>query len=146
METVYSKFLGSDGIVIGTPVYFWSMTGQTKVMLDRTLPLRYPELRLSGKVGGTITVATRRGCVNTESFFNYFYVASNMIPTVPIDGYAEKKGEIRRDIHAMKSALELGRMIGAILEKLTEFPKEYNLPLYTFVAKKYGISQCPIAI
>jgi len=40
MEEVYRKMLESDGS-LGDTVYFWSMTSQTKIIMDRTTPLRF---------------------------------------------------------------------------------------------------------
>ena len=37
------KMIASDVIVLATPVYFYSMCGQMKTMIDRTLP-RYTEI------------------------------------------------------------------------------------------------------
>jgi multimeric flavodoxin WrbA len=37
MQIVYEKMLAADGIIFGVPIYFWSMCGQAKVLLDRTL-------------------------------------------------------------------------------------------------------------
>src|SRR5512135_3498611 len=50
MEDVYSGMLESDGIIWGTPVYFWSMSSHTKVAIDRTYALGFPKLRLANKV------------------------------------------------------------------------------------------------
>ncbi len=42
-----------DGVIIGSPVYFGSVTGSLKNMLDRTFLLRN-EFELAGKIGGAI--------------------------------------------------------------------------------------------
>ena len=36
MKDVYPKLLSADGIIIGTPVYFWTVTAQAKLLMDRT--------------------------------------------------------------------------------------------------------------
>ncbi|MCP4725854.1 MAG: flavodoxin family protein, partial [bacterium] len=38
MTDIYAKLLEADGIFIGTPVYFWNVSGQVKILLDRTYP------------------------------------------------------------------------------------------------------------
>ena len=60
MQAIYPQLLSADGIIIGSPVYFWSVTGQAKLMMDRTYALRYPTFRLEGKVGGAIAIAGKR--------------------------------------------------------------------------------------
>lgn len=44
MEAVLDKMVAADVIVLATPVYFYSMSGQMKVFIDRTLP-RYTQIR-----------------------------------------------------------------------------------------------------
>jgi multimeric flavodoxin WrbA len=43
MEEILEKLLEADVIVLATPVYFYSMNAQMKMMIDRTLP-RYTEI------------------------------------------------------------------------------------------------------
>lgn len=44
MTEVLEKMIQADVIVLATPVYFYSMAGQMKTFIDRTLP-RYTEIR-----------------------------------------------------------------------------------------------------
>lgn len=44
MSALLEKLVGADIIVLATPVYFYSMDGQMKTMIDRTLP-RYTEIK-----------------------------------------------------------------------------------------------------
>lgn len=44
MDTLLEKMIAADVIVLATPVYFYSMDGQMKTMIDRTLP-RYTEIK-----------------------------------------------------------------------------------------------------
>ena len=44
MAAILDKMVGADVIVLATPVYFYSMDGQMKTLIDRTLP-RYTEIR-----------------------------------------------------------------------------------------------------
>ena len=44
MEELLSRMIEADVVVLATPVYFYSMDGQLKTMIDRTLP-RYTEIR-----------------------------------------------------------------------------------------------------
>lgn len=43
MTELLDKMVNADVIILATPVYFYSMDGQMKVMIDRTLP-RYTEI------------------------------------------------------------------------------------------------------
>lgn len=145
MQEIYKKLLEADGIVFATPVYFWSMTGQAKVLLDRTMALRFPYLKLAHKVGGLITVAGRRGAVNTANIFQRYFIGSHMVSAeCDVDGFAVEKGEIRKDKYAMKAAWELGRQMVLLIKKGFKFPEEYDLPMYMHVGREYNVSLSPI--
>ena len=44
MEEILNKMVEADVIVMATPVYFYTMNGQMKTLIDRTVP-RYEEIR-----------------------------------------------------------------------------------------------------
>lgn len=56
MRWLCQKMLAADGIIFGTPVYIYSMTGQAKVIMART-----SYLRLANKAGGVVVVAGSLG-------------------------------------------------------------------------------------
>ena len=74
MQGVYQKIVAADGIIIGSPVYFWCVSGQAKMFMDRTYALRYPSRKLKNKVGGAIVTTGRRGSVNALSTINNFFL------------------------------------------------------------------------
>ena len=116
MQQVYQKLLEADGIILGSPVYFWSISAQAKIFMDRTYALRYPYHKLENKVGATIAVAGRRGCMSAISVINNFFLGHDMLVTgLGIAGYGTKKGEVRKDEHAMKSARSLGKQVAQLI-------------------------------
>jgi multimeric flavodoxin WrbA len=147
MLGIYEKLETCKGIIFGTPVFFWNMTGQMAAFMHRTTAIfsRDPSV-IRGKISGLVVVSGRRGNQNVANIFNMYFTASQMIQTDAVYGYATGKGEIVRDIHAMKSAFELGRCIGLLIREgvKLEFPDEYRhkfLPVY--VSEKYGIPLSP---
>lgn len=119
MQAIYPRLLSADGIIIGSPVYFWSVTGQAKLLMDRTYALRYPTYRLAGKVGGAIAIAGRRGQVHTLALINTFYLGQHMIPVhLGVDGRASTKGEIVHDRQAMTAADMLGKNMVQLITTL----------------------------
>lgn len=44
MSAILAKLVVADAVVLATPVYFYSMDGQLKTLIDRTLP-RYTEIK-----------------------------------------------------------------------------------------------------
>jgi len=117
MQKVYPRLLEADAIILGSPVYFWSVSGQAKTFMDRTYALRYPYHKLKNKVGGAIAVTGRRGSVNALSIINNFFLGHDMLPTgLGIAGYATKKGEVKKDERAMKAARSLGKQITDLIK------------------------------
>jgi multimeric flavodoxin WrbA len=45
MQEVYEEIRKADGIIWASPVYYWSMSGLTKITLDRTFALNFPKLQ-----------------------------------------------------------------------------------------------------
>ena len=143
MQAIYGKLLEANGIIFATPVYFWGMTGQLKSFIDRTYALAFPEIRLRGKVGGVIVVAGRTAVTLTSVPLYLYFSANHMLAGDYVHGFADQKGGIKKDKHAMKAALELGKQVVSLIRKGFEFPGEYDVPIYRYVARKYDI---PISI
>ena len=137
MQDIYPKLLKADGIVLGTPVYFWSMCGQAKIFIDRTYALRHPYLRLSNKVGGIIVVAGRTGCFSTINGLVTYMMSNHMVVAEAIDALAYHPGEVRKDEQGMKTAWELGRLVALLTKQQFKYPKEYELPYYQIYSDKY---------
>ncbi|MDQ1281539.1 MAG: hypothetical protein QG670_2804 [Thermoproteota archaeon] len=117
MTKVYEKLLSADGIVFGTPVYFWTVTAQAKLLMDRTYSL-YHGKKLGGKVCGCIAVAGRRGTVNVLSTFNMFFLGQNMIPVSNgISAYGSGIGDVKKDENGIHSARDLGLRIAETVYK-----------------------------
>jgi len=118
MQHLYPKMIAADGIIMGSPVYFWSVTAQAKIVIDRTYALRRPTNRLEGKVGGAIAVAGRRGEVEALTVLNNFFLGQGMIPAgLGVDGEATEKGAVRQDDRAMTGATELGRRMVQLIQR-----------------------------
>ena len=60
MEKLYPKLKEADALVIGTPTYYWNVTGLVKDFIDRTTPFYYTE-SLKGKMGAAVAVAEEDG-------------------------------------------------------------------------------------
>ena len=139
---IYSKLIEADGIAWGTPVYFWSVTAQAKMLIDRSYAIYQNNNRLSGKVSGVISVGASLGNVAVWNLFNTFFSVHHMLSTDFVYGYARSKGDIRKDKHAMKASAELGKQMVLIAERNFRYPEEYDVALYRFVKREYGTDNC----
>ena len=139
MEGIYKSLLEADGIIWATPVYFWSMTGPTKTVMERTYALAFPKLQLKNKVGGLIVVAGGRGCINTANVFHMYFSYNHMFFAEVASGYASGKGEIKKNDYAINSAKEMVRQMVSLIHGNLKYPEEFDAPLPRFVRKKYGL-------
>ena len=116
MHYTYAKLLEADGILIGTPVYFWNVSSQVKIMIDRTYPFMWNR-KLRGKVGGIAVVGRRAGCGNTYSFLVDYFTLMRMTIGGGVIGYADQPGDITKDTEAMTQAKAAGRAMVKAIEK-----------------------------
>jgi multimeric flavodoxin WrbA len=139
MEKIYSEMIEADGIIWATPVYFWSMTAITKVVMDRTYALGFPKQKLMNKVGGLILVAGGRGCLNTANIFHMYFNYNHMFSTEFASGYAGEKGAIAKNDYALNAAKEMVNQMTGLIKAGPKFPGEFNAPLPRYVRNKYSL-------
>lgn len=138
-QEICQKMLTSDGIIWATPVYFWSMTGQTKTLMDRTYALLFPKLQLASKVGGLIVAAAGRGCMNTANAFHMYFNYNHMFFAEFASGYAREKGVIKNNAIAINTAKEMIRQMISLVNANIKFPEEFDAPILRFVKNKYSL-------
>ena len=113
MQEIYEKIDAADGIILGTPVYFGTVTAQCKAVMDRTF-CYLPALKLKGKVAASILAVRRIGGGQTRNLLYGFFMVHGMVPVKGAIGYARQKGEV---LEAPGSgvnitALEEARIVG----------------------------------
>lgn len=122
MQELYTKLQEADGIVFGSPVYFWNMTAQAKAVVDRTYAIYFPQKnirKLQNKVGGIAIVGRRAGCGNALAAFNNFFALHGILMAGRALGYADKEGDIRQDRRALDEAQALGKNMVALIKALS---------------------------
>jgi multimeric flavodoxin WrbA len=60
MASIRRLMESADAIIIASPSYYACVSGKTKNMFDRSLPLRRNGYKLSNKIGGAISVGASR--------------------------------------------------------------------------------------
>jgi multimeric flavodoxin WrbA len=90
MQELYGKMLGADGIIFGTPVYFYGMTAQAKAIMDRTIVFGHPERNLANKVCGVVACAGSLGLADVLKDYSYYIIQRQMLPAVRLCGQSGK--------------------------------------------------------
>jgi multimeric flavodoxin WrbA len=117
MQKIYPKLIRADAWVIASPVYWFTMSAQTKIFMDRCYAL--PAYKKNPFVGKRIAIAmsygdvdpVKSGCVNALRTFQdaYRYTRSKIVGMVY--GSAMKAGEIANNEALMREAEELGKLL-----------------------------------
>ncbi len=138
-QEIYQAMVESDGIIWATPIYFWSMTSQTKTLMDRTYALTFPKLQLANKIGGLILVAGSRGCMNTANVFHQYFTYNHQFFAEFAWGYALEKGEIKKNDLAKNMTIEMVHQMISLINANLKYPEEFDAPILRLVRKKYRL-------
>ena len=117
MQEIYRKLTKAEAWVIASPVYWFTMSAQTKIFMDRCYGLTaYAENAFGGK---RIAIAMsygdsdpfNSGCVNALRSFQdaYRYAGARIVGMVY--GSAEEPGEIASNAELMAQAEEIGKKL-----------------------------------
>lgn len=144
MQGLYTKVIEADGIIFGSPAYFFSGTAQAKIVIDRMLCLYYRLDVFPGKIAGVVSVADSRGQQGVWYMFKNFIDLAHMICADYAEGWSNTPGSIRRDDYAMKAAEELGKKVVSLIKMKYRWPEEYRRPIYRVCREVYGIPPHPL--
>ena len=117
MQPIYKKLIDTDCWIIASPVYWFTMSAQTKLFMDRCFALQaYKKDAFAGKriaiaMSYGDTDAFNSGCVNALRTFQdaFKYAGANLVGMVY--GSAEKPGEIKSNQSLMDQAEALGKKL-----------------------------------
>ena len=123
------KFKESEGIVIGSPVYYASANGTLISFLDR---LFYSaDFDKSMKVGASVVSARRGGCTATFDELNKYFTISNM-PIASSQYWNQVHGntpeEVKKDIEGCQIMRTLGRNMAFLIKSIALGKEKYGLP------------------
>ena len=136
MQDIYTKLLEADGIIFGTPVYFWNVTAQAKTLIDRTYVLMHTR-SLRNKVAVAIVVARRTGAAHAFSALHDFFNIQMMVPAGVAAFTKEEeskrsnrmgeaaatgggKGEVKQDTQGIAEVRALGELTVKTIQRLGE--------------------------
>jgi multimeric flavodoxin WrbA len=117
MKGLYPKMKAADGIVIASPIYWFTVSAQTKLFMDRWYALGGDDgYELAGKKFAIVLAYAdadpfTSGAVNALRTFQdaFNFIGAEMVGTVY--GSAWKAGEIKKNKGLMEAAFALGRKI-----------------------------------
>lgn len=117
MQKLYNEIQNADVIVFGSPVYFFQMSGQLKLMVDRLIAFLNPDFTTRLKQGKTTVLAFTQGQANPDIYKDYFqhtanainFIGFNVEDIITIGGSQGKKGDIHSQEEALQKAEDAGK-------------------------------------
>lgn len=132
MQDLGNRMVEADGIVFGTPVYYYNMTAQAKVIVDRSIALTRPGRNLSNKVGGVVAVAGSLGLVDALKDLYFYFVTHQMLPANYVAAYGGAEGDVKSLEKCMQACNDLGRQMVQTAAKNFRYPEDIERPCFAF--------------
>jgi len=116
MKLLLEEIQASDVIILGSPVYMWQVSGQTKLFMDRLVPLIKPDFttRLKGKK--RLFMVFTQGNPDKDIFRPYFEYLENLFSFLHYDvkgtivgAGTMDKDDILQQADVLEKAKEIGK-------------------------------------
>jgi multimeric flavodoxin WrbA len=132
MQELYDKMLAADGIIFGTPVYFYNMTAQCKAVMDRTVAFGHPKRNLHNKVGGIVVVGASQGNISAVKDLGFYFVSRKMLYAGCISAYGMSGGDVRQLPKCLEATRNLGRGMVKLVGMGFKYPRELMGPTFAY--------------
>ena len=124
MRAIYDDIVTADRIIVASPIFFFSVSGQTKVMIDRCQPFWFQKYihkkplpaGMHGRKGLLILVGGMKKNEKNEGFHcaeitvrSFFRTVSVSEHTTLAFGDIDEKGAVREHATALRDAYEAGK-------------------------------------
>jgi len=115
--TMLDKYLEADGVIMATPVYYFNISAQMKIFIDRNYFVSVKRMHPKAKTVGIIVVAESEGIEDTVHTLTQFIDWTFRVSPVNrfiVTGYATRAGDIRREAEVIEKAQEMGRKMAVV--------------------------------
>jgi multimeric flavodoxin WrbA len=119
------KMVAADGLILGTPIYFWGMTAQAKAVIDRTISLYKPERSLANKVCGVVASCGSLGMVGALKDLSYYIIQQRMLPANQVSAYLMEPDNLKKMPKCLEELNKLGRQMVALVKMKFKYPEEF---------------------
>lgn len=124
MEPIYEAMLACDGLLLASPVYMGMISGQMKVMMDRSVLFRTGgRFQLSGRVGAGIACGGFRngGQELTLQNMHTYFLQQNMSAIADGPGFSHSGaaivGDAKEDQLGLRTVANLARRMATALRR-----------------------------
>lgn len=124
-------FAGSDGILIGSPVYYAGCNGQLLAFLDRLFYSTATAFDKTMKVGAAVLSSRRAGSTSAFDEINKYFTISSM-PVVSSTYWNEVHGytpaDVERDREGLQTMRNLGRNMAFLIKAIAAAREKGGVP------------------
>lgn len=123
MQSLYPKLLEANGLILSSPIYWFTYNAQMKTFIDRWYGLWQNQHDfLEGKPVGVIltygdTDEFTSGAINAIHTFETMFNFLQTRPPEFVHGSAMDEGDVMKDGVFMDRAFQLGKKMGALLKE-----------------------------
>jgi multimeric flavodoxin WrbA len=110
-EKVLNSFASADGIILSSPVYYYNVSAQMKIFIDRSIFLRRHKVEPKAKCVGLIAVGSSSGTDDAIDALKRFLASiGNLNPdeALVVAGHARGAGDVKTNEAVVNQARELG--------------------------------------
>jgi multimeric flavodoxin WrbA len=125
MQELYDKLVDADGIIFGTPIYFWNMTAQAKAVMDRTISLNQPGRNTNNKVCGVVASCGSLGMVDALKDWSYYIIQRRMLPANQVSAYLMSPDDLPKMPKCLSALEQLGKQMVALVKLNFKYPEEF---------------------
>jgi multimeric flavodoxin WrbA len=118
MWKIYEGIQAADAIVIGSPVYMWQVSAQTKMCMDRLVPFIKPDFSTRLNRGKRLLLAFTQGNPDSQAFQPYFDYLEKLfsflhfqVKGVLVASGTREKDDILRQTELLGRAREMGKSL-----------------------------------
>ncbi len=116
---ILDRFREADGVILATPVYYYNVSAQMKAFIDRNYFLYTHGQKCKSRAIGIIVVSEQIGIEDTlhtlRQFTDELNVNENSMFIVT--GYAQKIGDVEKNLSLVEEARKLGRQMVQCLKR-----------------------------
>ncbi len=117
MQPLYQKFIDADAVILASPIYWWSISAQLKLFIDRLYgldPEKNPHYFKGKKIVLILTYADEDPNSGAELTINMFreITAYTEMDLVEILRYSSKNQHVRERPEILEEAQKLGAKLG----------------------------------
>ena len=117
------KAKAADGIILGSPVYFYNVTGEMKALMDRMGYVARGNGRMfTGKAGAAVVAMRRSGAITAlDAMLNFFMAMQMYIVGGPSFVVARDMGDASQDAEGLQNLHALGRNMAQLLDMMNQY-------------------------